>query len=69
MKNSRARQALRLERALGEEMPVENRDLTALLAHYREDRQTKKALLRMLRSRFKDTDGRMAWLLALAGRL
>ena len=68
-KNSRSRQALRLERALGETMPVENRDLTALLAHYREDRQTKKALLHMLQSRFKDTDGRMAWLLALINRL
>ena len=69
MKNSRARQALRLERAFGEEMPVENRELTALLAHYREDRQTKRALLHMLRSSIGNTDGRLAWLLAMAGKL
>ena len=69
MKNSRARQALRLEKAYGEEMPAEMRKMTALLAHYREDRQTKRALLHMLHSRAEDTAGRLAWLLAMAGRL
>ena len=69
MKNSRTRQALRLERAFGEEMPAEKRELTALLAHYREDRQTKRALLHMLRSSIGNTDGRLAWLLAMAGKL
>ena len=69
MKNSRERQALRLERAFGSEMPTENRKLTSLLAHYREKRQTKRALLRMLQSSVEDTDGRLARLLALTGRL
>lgn len=69
MKNSRERQALRLERAFGNEMPMENRKLTALLAHYREDRQIKRALLHMLQSSIGDTDGGLAWLLAMTGRL
>ena len=69
MKNSRQRQALRMEQAFGEEMCAENRELTALLAHYRENRKTKRDLLRMLQSSIEDTDGRLAWLLGLAGRL
>lgn len=69
MKNSRSKQALRLEQAFGAEMPAENRDVTALLAHYREDRQTKRALLQMLRSSVKGTDGQIFRLLAMTGRL
>ena len=69
MKNSRQRQALRLERVFGQEMPAENRELTSLMAHYQEDRQTKRALLRMIRHGIDGTDGRLAWLLALTGRL
>ena len=69
MKNSRTRQALRLERAFGEEMPAEKRELTALLAHYREDRQTKRALLHMLQNSIEGTDGRIARLLVMAGKL
>ncbi|MCR5576079.1 MAG: glycosyltransferase family 2 protein [Oscillospiraceae bacterium] len=69
MKNSRSRQALRLEQAFGEEMRAEDRELTALLAHYREDRRTKQKLLRMLRCRADGMDGRLARLLVLCDRL
>ena len=45
-RNRRSRQALRLEQAYGEGMSPENRALTALYAHYREDGRKKRALLR-----------------------
>ena len=69
MKNSRSRQALRLEQAFGGEMRAEHRELTAHLAHYRQERQTKRKLLRMLRNRAPGMDGRLARLLAVVNRL
>ena len=69
MKNSRSRQARRLEAAFGPEMSAEDRRRTALLAHYGEDRRTKKALLRMLGGGAYGADGRLARLLALIDRL
>lgn len=44
-KNSRSRQALRLERAYSDGMSPDRRELTALYAHYREDRKAKRKLL------------------------
>ena len=69
MKNSRSRQAIRLERAFGREMCAERQELTALFAHYQENRETKLKLLRMLRSSARGMDGYLARLLALINRL
>lgn len=69
MKNSRERQSLRLEKAFGETMPPENRQLTAMLAQYRTNKITKQKLLQMLWRMRKSTDHRLAWLLALTDRL
>lgn len=69
MKNSRARRALRLEQAFGKEMCAEDRALTALLAHYREDQETKQKLLCMLRNRVGGADGNLARLLVIINRL
>lgn len=44
-KNSRSRQALRLERAYSDGMSPDRRELTALYAHYKEDRKAKRKLL------------------------
>ncbi|MBR4473211.1 MAG: glycosyltransferase family 2 protein [Oscillospiraceae bacterium] len=68
MKNSRSRQALQLEWAYKKEMCPENREWTAMLAHYRENRNTKRELLRRLRN-IGDTDGRLAWLAAMINSL
>ena len=68
MKNSRQQQALRLEIAFGGEMSEENRRRTASLAHYRESREAKKALLRQLHATSGAT-ARIAALLALTDRL
>ena len=69
MKNSRSRQAIRLERAFGREMCAERQELTALFAHYQENRETKLKLLRMLRSSVRGMDGYLARLLVLINRL
>ena len=69
MKNSRSRQAIRLERAFGREMCADRQELTALLAHYQENRETKLKLLRMLRSSARGMDGYLARLLVLINRL
>lgn len=69
MKNSRQRQAIRLERAFGREMCAERQELTALFAHYQENRETKLKLLRMLRSSARGMDGYLARLLVLINRL
>lgn len=69
MKNSRERQALRLERAFGEKMTEENRALTAMLAHYREDRMQKKALLKALKAMPGKAERRMISLLIRINKL
>lgn len=69
MKNSRQRQALRLEQAYGEEMEKENRELTALLAHYCEDSTKKRRLLSRLEKSLSGADARMAQILTLINRL
>lgn len=68
-KNSRERQAIRLERAFGEEMCTENRELTFLMAHYRENREIKQKLLRSLRHSACSSDERLARVLALTDKL
>ena len=68
MKNSRQIQALRMEQEFEREMCQENRELTAMLAHYRENRQTKRELLKRLK-KIDDMDGRLAWLAATLDRL
>ena len=69
MRNSRRRQALRLEQAYGEIMPTGNPELTGLIAHYGEDAAKRRKLLQMLWNTADDADARMAWLLALCNRL
>lgn len=69
MKNSRERQALRLEQCFGQEMCAEYRELTALLAHYRENREAKKELLSAIQTSVTGADGLFASLLALMNRL
>ena len=49
-RNSRSRQALRLERAYGDVMSPDNRELTALYAHYRENKAVKTKLLKEQRN-------------------
>ena len=61
-KNSRSRQALRLECAYGDSMRSDNRELTSLYAHYREDRKIKRKLLKER----KKLDGRDRLLFMLA---
>lgn len=61
-KNSRSRQALRLEQACGDGMSPENRALTARYAHYREDRKAKRKLL----SERKNLNGTARFLFTLA---
>ena len=69
MKNSRSRQALRLEQAYGRIMPAENRGLTGLIAHYGEDSAKKRRLMSMLLNDVGGADAHMAWLLTLFNRL
>ncbi len=69
MKNSRSRQALRMEQCFGQEMCAEYRELTALLAHYRENREAKKELLAALQTTVTGAEGLFASLLALMNRL
>lgn len=69
MKNSRQRQALRLECAFNNRMSMENRELTALMAHYMDNRKMKQALIRLLKERTGGAEGDFAGLLALINRL
>lgn len=69
MKNSRSRQALRLEQSFGKEMCAEYRELTALLAHYREDQKAKRKLLHILRENMIDMDSLFAYLLGWSNKL
>ena len=69
MKNSRERQALRLERAFGEKMTAENRALTAMLAHYRSDKAQKRALLKALKAMPGKAERRLGSLLIRMNKL
>ena len=69
MRNSRRRQALRLEQTYGEIMPAGNRELTELIAHYDEDASKWRKLLYILWNTIDGADDRMACLLALCNRL
>lgn len=69
MRNSRRCQALRLEQVYSGIMPIGNRELTGLIAHYDEDTAKKRKLLYMLWNSVDGADARMAWLLALFNRL
>ncbi len=69
MRNSRSRQALRLEKAYGESMSPEKRELTALFAHYRTDRTKKKRLLKDRRIILNGSDRYLFRLLVLSDRL
>lgn len=69
MRNSRRRQALRLEQTYSEIMPTGNRELTGLIAHYDENSAKKRKLLYMLWNTVDGADARMAWLMALFNRL
>lgn len=69
MKNSRQRQALRLEQAYGEQMAEENRELTVLLAHYVEDRTQKRRLLSKLGKSLSGADAYIARVLTRINRL
>ena len=69
MKNSRQRQALRLEQAYGEQMAEENRELTALLAHYREGAAEKRRLLSLLGEKLSGADAHIARVLTRMNRL
>lgn len=68
-KNSRERQALRLEQSFGKEMNPEQRELTALFAHYREKPETKRKLLRALKKDTFGAEAGLARLLVILDRL
>ncbi len=69
MRNSRSQQAYNLEKVYGSLMTPENRELTALFAHYKTDIEKKKRLLKDKRLRVKGIDGLLFVLLVLLNRL
>ena len=69
MKNSREKQAKRLEQAYGKYMNDENRELTSCFAHYRTDREKKLKLLRNQKIKLGFMDKLMFKMLVLFNRL